>query len=878
MTSHQSLLSSFLSKFKTIKGSSYTHTSIGNPKSAYYIPAIHEDTFHDLYSKVIEEGCDIYLTEKHRDKSPILIDFDFKFKRNDLSRNYNLDHIKLLIRIYIEECLNFVKIDQNKSSIKIYLLEKTSPVFVKNDLVKDGFHIIIPSIVTKPTIQFMIRENILDKLDKELKFKIFYDNDIQDVFDEAVIQRNNWQMYGSKKPECEDYKVSHVFEYNVETKSLLDVDNTLSCYETIIELSIRNKYFDLEIHESKLQEVLDRETKQKEILDKKTSTSNIIQHYKNSQTFSCENLEIIKEFVAILDKKRASNYYDWIRVGWCLRNIDDSLLDDWITFSKKSSQFIDGECEKLWPYMKSGIGVGSLHMWCKHDNLEEYTNIKSKDISQVIHTSLNDALDYDVAVVIYRMFEQEFRCVSIKNGSWFEFKNHRWCKTEKAYSLRNKISTLVYDEYLKKHKYWSNRKIEAVDNGEENQFETYAKSAKKIAKLMKNTTHKEKMIKEVSDKFRSISENFENRLDSIPTLIGFNNGVYDLRNLEFREGRPEDLISFSTHIDYVEYSPENKYYSDIMNFIDSVLPKEDVKEYVLTLLASFLDGANKDEKFHIWTGTGSNGKSKLIELYQNTIGDYYCQFNVSLLTSKRVASNSTNSELVKGKGKRFAVLQEPDENERINIGLMKEMTGGDTIVCRGLYQEPIEFKPMFKMVLTCNHMPALPPNDKATWRRVRRVKFESEFVDDPQPDKPNQYLKDRTLSFKFSNWKECFMGILIEYYKIYKENGIIDPPAVTEATTEYQKKQDIFVQFIDESVVPETNCKMYLKDVFDTYKLWLSSQGLRGQVTLREFQENIENKINQKAIKPPQKQAFWKNFKLVQSDVNDEAEKKDEEY
>ena len=122
------------------------------------------------------------------------------------------------------------------------------------------------------------------------------------------------------------------------------------------------------------------------------------------------------------------------------------------------------------------------------------------------------------------------------------------------------------------------------------------------------------------------------------------------------------------------------------------------------------------------------------------------------------------------------------------------------------------------------------------------------------------------------------MGILIEYYKIYKENGIIDPPAVTEATTEYQKKQDIFVQFIDESVVPETNCKMYLKDVFDTYKLWLSSQGLRGQVTLREFQENIENKINQKAIKPPQKQAYWKNFKLLQSDVNDEAEKKDEEY
>ena len=39
---------------------------------------------------------------------------------------------------------------------------------------------------------------------------------------------------------------------------------------------------------------------------------------------------------------------------------------------------------------------------------------------------------------------------------------------------------------------------------------------------------------------------------------------------------------------------------------------------------------------------------------------------------------------------RLVVMQEPEADENIGVGLMKELTGNDKIM-RGLYKEPVEF-------------------------------------------------------------------------------------------------------------------------------------------------------------------------------------------
>ena len=79
----------------------------------------------------------------------------------------------------------------------------------------------------------------------------------------------------------------------------------------------------------------------------------------------------------------------------------------------------------------------------------------------------------------------------------------------------------------------------------------------------------------------------------------------------------------------------------------------------------------------------------MVEFFEECFGDYCCKLPISLLTQKRKASGSAEPEMAKTKGKRFVNTQEPSKGSKINGGLLKELTGGDKISTRALYERNI---------------------------------------------------------------------------------------------------------------------------------------------------------------------------------------------
>jgi P4 family phage/plasmid primase-like protien len=217
------------------------------------------------------------------------------------------------------------------------------------------------------------------------------------------------------------------------------------------------------------------------------------------------------------------------------------------------------------------------------------------------------------------------------------------------------------------------------------------------------------------------------------------------------------------------------------------------------------------------------------------------------LTQKRSGVGSAQPELAATSGKRFASLQEPDGQERLNIGLMKELTGGDKITARSLFHDPFIFKPQFKLLLACNHKPYVPADDEGTWRRLRVVEFKSKFVKNPDPKKPNEFERDNHLDEKLDKWKEAFMSLLIHIFTIYKKEGLNEPEDVKECTREYQKDNDIYMEYIDENLIFNEDDKkntVKINVLFQAFKSWFKiNHEQKKAPTKRELQNYIEKKF-----------------------------------
>jgi hypothetical protein len=618
----------FIANFKTIKTGAFTHTSLGEPMGSFYISLEDEKEFLTLYTSAVKLKENLYLTEKHRSTSPILLDFDFRFhiseteiNTNTVNRIYNNDHINHIVKTYMN-CLNeYYNID----NIKIYLFEKEYPT-IKDNLGKDGIHIIIPEIVTRAGAQYIIRENFIKKIGNYFK-EIGFCNSVEDIVDKCIIEKNNWLMYGSTKPGCQIYNITEVYQCETDIENnLLNLKNITNIFNLVLDetidkvaeniklFSIRNKFKEsLVISEKKkieinnYQNLLYDKLKSKDLLEQVT-----YKYPKNMNKNIYEDIDFVKKIINVLDVGRANNYDTWIRLGWCLKTIDDRLLDDWIEFSRNSEKYDEGVCEKLWIRMKdTGLGIGTLRMWAKQDNPQGYEELSREDWRKFLLKAVTRT-DYDLAIVVFNMFKYDYVCSSIKDNCWYQFRNHRWEQIDSAYTLRRHLSTDVVNEFLKIINDFNRQALDINDDPEEKTaLQDKALKYMKVVNELKNTAKKNNIIKECSVMF--YYEKFEDKLDSNVYLIGFKNGVYDLELMEFRDGRPDDYISFCTNIDYIPYNENNPYNIPIMTFIRQVMSKSHMCDYLMKCLASFLNGRIKEEKFHIWTGVGGNGKNFAIK-------------------------------------------------------------------------------------------------------------------------------------------------------------------------------------------------------------------------------------------------------------------------
>jgi len=785
----------------------FTHVSMGKPTGSFLIKPEEMNTFFDLYEEAIFNGTDLHLLERHEDFGPLIVDLDFKYDLEIKDRPHTEEHIQKIVKLYIDEIYDVFDVNKESNHLDCFIFERDN-VYHTASNTKDGIHMVFPFIVSYPNAQFYIRDNILKKI-----MDILTDLNLKEtagkIVDRAVIYSNNWFLYGSKKPNLEPYKLKCIFNGLGEKIDLGEYKFTDT--NLVRFFSIRNKKsFELSpIRENKI-----------ELLETLTTK---VKPKKNLKSIINYDAEQIKKLVNILKEDRSNDYTKWLELGWALHNIDPNsqdLLNIWVEFSRRSPKFKEGGCEEEWEKSKTdGLSIGSLHHWAKEDNYVEYRKIMDDDINKDIETTSENPNQYDIAKILYKMYKYDFKWTGF---DWYIFKNHIWTKEMDGMSLRSKISNELCEKYSRMIA--SFNKIRTSPNISEEEKEEYKKKSKFITSIvnnLKSTAFKENIMKECKELFKE--NQFTEKLDENPYLVGFNNGIYDLLTGQLRDGRPEDYIEMTTGIDKIAFDENNENWEDLKHFLETVFVCEEIRTYFMTYFASCLQGVNEEEKFRIWTGVGSNGKSKILELFVHCLGAYAIKFPITLLTGKRAQSNACTPEVVQSKGKRFAYCEEPSEDEKINVGLLKEYTGNDKIKARGLHKEPIEFKPQFKLALLCNDIPKIPAHDTGAWRRIEIIEFKSRFCDDPKES--NEFPIDKLLSVKMKKWKELFMALLLDvYYASYRVNKIKKvPDEIKNFTLDFKKQSDLYIDFIYDNIEDTKNMKedsISFTDLYDEFKIW----------------------------------------------------------
>jgi putative DNA primase/helicase len=249
--------------------------------------------------------------------------------------------------------------------------------------------------------------------------------------------------------------------------------------------------------------------------------------------------------------------------------------------------------------------------------------------------------------------------------------------------------------------------------------------------------------------------------------------------------------------------------------------------YLQRLIGYCLTGDVSEQVLWFLYGTGANGKSTFLNTILALLGDYAMQSVSDLLMQKKNESHPTDrADLF---GRRFVSTIETEQGKKLAEALVKQLTGGDTIRARHLYQDFFEFPPTHKILLAANYKPVVYGTDHAIWRRIKLIPFTVTIT---------EQQKDKNLFQKLKNELPGILNWAIKGCLDWQKNGLGEPQEVYKATEQYRSEQDLLEQFITDHCEVHQKRSVQASILFDTFK----NKTGNTDISKMDFKQRMENK------------------------------------
>jgi putative DNA primase/helicase len=389
-------------------------------------------------------------------------------------------------------------------------------------------------------------------------------------------------------------------------------------------------------------------------------------------------------------------------------------------------------------------------------------------------------------------------------GQWFVW-NGSWWEEDRLDRVLEMATGIVNDL-----RQWAAEATNADDFKRRSaHYQASAKAGRREALLAVAGTHPEVVV--------SVDQ-----LDAHPMLLACQSGTVDLTTGEFRAADRADLITKGIG---VGYDPDVGS-EDFERFLATIFDGDaDLIAYVQRLLGYCLTGVVAEHVLSVFFGHGANGKSVLVGVVQDLLGDFAITAPEGLIIQH---GREHPERLAVLRGRRLVVSAELEEQAVLAEGMVKMLTGGDTISARQMYGHRFNFAPTHKVLLVTNHRPRVHGVDHAIWRRIRVVPF---GVTIPAED------QDPTLRRRLvEEHGTAVLSWLVRGAVAWHRDGIGTAPAVDEATDDYRHSQDRLAAWLDERTVRVESVVTKAGDLYGSWKAWIGDSPGR----LQDFVADLE--------------------------------------
>lgn len=302
--------------------------------------------------------------------------------------------------------------------------------------------------------------------------------------------------------------------------------------------------------------------------------------------------------------------------------------------------------------------------------------------------------------------------------------------------------------------------------------------------------------------------------DTDPFLLGTPGGTVDLREGKLIEPSITDMITRQTTV--TPAAGPHPLWDQVMRCASGGDPE--VERYVWRWLGYCLSGSVREEAFLFLHGLPASGKSTLVEAVAAILGNvhtggYAVKARIELFLESK---HDRPGDLHILHGARFAHASETEEGRHWKAALLKETTGGDTLIGEKKYQDIFSFRPSHKLIVAGNHRPHLRNADDGVKRRMHLLEYHGNIAE-----------ADRDTEFKSKLVAEypAILHSMIQGCLAWQLSGLRKPASIAASIESYFDAEDSIGVWIDEELERGSAYFTPVGEAYQAFSRYIEKQG-----------------------------------------------------